>query len=297
VISRVLFTVLVGALLPSHALAASIQSTLNDVARELDAHVGFYMHDLHSGETLAYAADDRFPLNSTFKLFACAALLSQAEEGMSSLSTSMDLGDVEIESWSPAVTESLNAGHTSATLDELCRMMLSVSDNTAANLVLKEIGGPEGFTAFMRSLGDEVTRLDRYEPELNEGLPADPRDTTTPRAIARALEKLLLGQVLNHSSRDLLREWLSGHRVADDLFRAALPPTWSIDDRTGAGGYGTRGIVAVLYPPGRNPIVAALYMRDADVSLDQRNAAIARIGEAIVLDVISESSIGQPSGT
>lgn len=254
----------------------------------MNARVGFYMHDLHSGEELTYAADDRFPLNSTFKLFACASLLAQVEAGRSSLSDSVSLRNLTLVTWSPAITQAIKAGRISVTLDELCRMMLSVSDNTAANLLLEEIGGPEGFTAYMRAIGDEVTRLDRWESELNEGLPADPRDTTTPRAIAQSLEKLLFGHGLKDASRELLREWLSGHQVADDLFRAALPPTWSIDDRTGAGEHGTRGIVAVMYPPNRAPIVAALFMRDADVSVDQRNAAIARVGRAIVHGVLLE---------
>lgn len=282
-----LLLLLLAAIALQSALASAhpVLAAVREAEQDLSARLGFFMHDLQSGITYAHEADTRFPLNSTFKLFACAALLSRVEEGTIDLEKSIDLRDVPIETWSPAVQSLLDAGHSSASLAELCTMMLAVSDNTAANLVLAEIGGPAGFTRFMRSVGDDVTRLDRWEPELNEGLPGDARDTTTPRAIGLSLEKLLLGQALQDASRDVLRQWLAGHSVADDLFRAALPGTWSIADRTGAGGHGTRGIVAVLYPPDREPIVATLFMRDANVSIDERNAAIARVGKAIVKSV------------
>lgn len=274
-----------GSVQPAPAFTHPAVAAVLEAEQDLGASIGFFLHDLQTGDVSTHNADIRFPLNSTFKLFACAALLSRAEEGLSDLSESIELGDVLVQTWSPGVESLLGAGRSSASLDELCRMMLEVSDNTAANLVLSEIGGPDGFTEFMRSIGDDATRLDRWEPALNEGLPGDPRDTTTPRAIARSLQKLLLGQTLQKSSRETLRSWLAGHSVADDLLRTALPDTWRIEDRTGAGGYGTRGIVAVLYPPGRDPIVTTLYMRDANVSIDERNTAIARVGRVIVQSV------------
>ena len=278
---------LIGLLVQSQALAETIESALNGVEQTLEAKVGFYLHDFQSNETLEHAADSRFPMNSTFKLFACGALLSRVDAGKNNLSESVDLQGVELVPWSPSLAKLINSGHLKVSLDSLCRMMLSVSDNTAANLILKEIGGPEGFTAFMRSIGDDVTRLDRWEIALNEGVPNDPRDTTSPKAIAQSLKKLLLSDFLSNSSRETLREWLSGHRVADNLFRASLPESWAIEDRTGAGRFGTRGIVAVMYPPEREPILATLFIRDTDVGLSQRDAAIARIGRAIVERVAS----------
>lgn len=279
--------VLFGPIMQSQALAETIESALVDIERSLDAKVGFYLHDLQSNEVLEHAADHRFPMNNTFKLFACGALLSRVDAGKTNLSATVDLKDVDLVSWSPSLAELVDSGHLDVSLDSLCRMMLSVSDNTAANLVLQEIGGPKGFTAFMRSIGDDVTRLDRWEVALNEGAPGDPRDTTSPKAIAQSLKSLLLGNTLSLSSRETLREWLSGHRVAGNLFRASMPESWAIEDRTGAGEFGTRGIVAIMYPPEREPIVATVYIRDAQVDLSQRDAAIARIGSAIVRRVNS----------
>lgn len=131
-----------------------------------------------------------------------------------------------------------------------------------------------------------MTRLDRWETELNQAIPGDLRDTTTPLAIGLSVENLLLADTFSSTSLATLREWLSHHSVADGLFRAALPPTWSIDDRTGAGGHGSRSIVAVIYPPNREPIVAALFMTETEASFASRNAAAATVGAAIVAHVV-----------
>jgi beta-lactamase class A len=251
------------------------------IERTLGASVGLYVRDVDSGELLTHSADVRFPLNSTFKLFACAALLKRVEVGTSSLDDQVPIGRQQLVSWSPVVERMLDEDRSQMSTDELCAATLSVSDNTAANLILGEIGGPLGFTSYMRGLGDQVTRLDRCEPELNEGLADDPRDTTTPRAIGKSIEKLLLGNQLMPSSRVKLQGWLEGHRMAGDLFRSGLPENWSIYDRSGAGGNGTRGIVSVVYRPTRGPLVAVMYLRDARVSLAERNAAIARVGRTI----------------
>ncbi|MEE4161113.1 MAG: class A beta-lactamase [Woeseiaceae bacterium] len=283
---RLLFAaILLWPLCQNPAHADPVLDAVKGIEQELEARVGFFMHDLETGEALDYRADHRFPLNSVFKLFACGALLAQVDNGESTLGDAVDVRDYPVVPWSPAVKESIGAGRFDVTLGAACGMMLSVSDNTAANIVLAEIGGPEGFTVFMRSIGDDVTRLDRWETELNEGLPGDPRDTTTPRAIGDSLRKLLLGDVLSPPSRTMLREWLSRHSVADDLFRAALPPAWSIDDRTGAGGHGSRAIVAIMYPPNREPVIAALFMRDTRADLARRNKAAARVGAEIVMRV------------
>lgn len=284
----VISAILVLSLCQVYAKADPVLDAIRSIERELDARVGFYKHDLHTREAMAYQADYRFALSSTFKLFACGALLMQVDKGESSLVDSVDIRDFEIVPYSPAINEYVSTKRFQVTLGAACGMMLSVSDNTAANIVLAEIGGPKGFTAFMRSIGDRVTRLDRWETELNEALPGDPRDTTTPRAIGESLESLILGDVLSESSRADLRLWLSRHRVADDLFRAALPSSWSIEDRTGAGGHGSRAIVAIVYPPQRKPIVAALFIRGTTADLTRRDEAIARVGKAIVESVGSE---------
>lgn len=276
------------AILPLPVSAEPVLAAVRDIERDLDARVGFYMHDTHSGQTLAYAADDRFPLNSTFKLLACGALLGRAESGEVSLSQKVRLQDIEIVAYSPEIERRALTGHEDVSLGAACEMTLAVSDNSAANIVLSAIGGPDGLTGFLRSIGDQVTRLDRWETELNAAVPGDPRDSTSPRAIAFSVERLLLGDALTPASKAILREWLAGHRVADALFRAALPSSWEIEDRTGAGGYGSRSIVAVLYPPERAPIVVALFVTETEADFDRRNAAAAQIGAAIVAHVTNE---------
>lgn len=273
---------------PTSAIAGSILDVIHSIEHNLGARVGFYMHDLQTGEVIAYAEEDRFPLNSTFKLLACGALLSRVEDGDAHLTDAVRLEGVDIVDYSPAINDHIQASHAYVSLDAACAMMLSVSDNTAANIILAELGGPEGLTTFLQSTGDHITRLDRWETELNQAVPGDPRDTTTARAMAHSVENLLLGDTLSSASRATLREWLSHHSVADALFRFALPSTWSIDDRTGAGGYGSRSIVAVFYPPDREPIVAALFMTETDASFADRNAAAATVGEAIVSHIGNE---------
>jgi beta-lactamase class A/beta-lactamase class A CARB-5 len=160
---------------------------------------------------------------------------------------------------------------------------MGASDNTAANLILEAIGGPAGFNQFVRATGDEVTRLDRLETALNEGVPGDARDTTTPRAVSGTLRRIALGDTLSPASRQQLVHWLVSNSVSADLFRAVVPDNWTVGDRTGAGGYGSRSIIAVLWPPGRAPVVAAVYITETGASFKDRNAAIAEIGRAVVL--------------
>ncbi|MDE9448947.1 class A beta-lactamase [Aliiroseovarius sp. Z3] len=274
--------------LPIGACAEPIIDAVRSIESDLGARVGFYMHDTQTGEVIAYAAEDRFPLNSTFKLLACGALLHRVEIGEASLTDTVRLQDVEFVEYSPALEAHKQAGNLEVSLGNACGMMLSVSDNTAANIVLSALGGPDALTAYLRLIGDQTTRLDRRETELNAAVPGDPRDTTSPRAMAQSAEHLILGNALAPASRATLRAWLADHRVADALFRAALPSDWTIDDRTGAGGYGSRSIVAVIYPPGRLPVVASLFITETKASFARRNAAAARVGAAIVEHVTQQ---------
>ena len=270
-------------LLPSVVVAEandSVVAALDRMADELDARVGFSAYDLETGQRWEYQADQRFPLLSTFKTLACAELLYRADEGEVQLSREVSFSDADLVTYSP-VTEKF-AGRQSMTLSELCEATLSTSDNTAANLILRALGGPESITTFAKSLGDDVTRLDRWETELNEAQPGDHRDTTTPNAMVSNIQRLLLGDVLSGESRRQLRNWLEGNQVADALFRAAVPEGWVVADRTGAGGFGSRSITAVMWPPERQPIVVALYITETESSLSERNEAIAKIGAVIV---------------
>jgi beta-lactamase class A len=167
------------------------------------------------------------------------------------------------------------------TLAELCDAAVTLSDNTAGNLLLAALGGPAGITAFARSLGDPVTRLDRIEPELNEAKPGDPRDTTSPAAMTANLRALVLGDALSAASRAQLTAWLAANKTGDTRLRAQLPAGWRVGDKTGTGGNGSNNDVGVLWPPGRAPIVVSAYLTETAVPPEQRNAAIAAVGQAV----------------
>ena len=259
--------------------------TVARIAAEIDAHVGFAAYDLESEQSWEYQGDQRFALSSTFKTLACAALLHRVDAGQESLERAVSFSKSDLVTYSP-ITETY-ARAQPMTLSDLCEAALTMSDNTTANLVLRALGGPEKVTSFVRGLGDDVTRLDRWETELNEAVPDDNRDTTTPNAMVKNLQSLLLGDALSEKSRDQLRDWLTRNQVADGLFRAAVPEGWVVADRTGAGGFGLRSITAIIWPPECEPVVVALYLTQTEASFSERNEAIAEIGEAIVLMVDS----------
>jgi beta-lactamase class A len=260
---------------PTLASDALVDSAAR-IEQRLGARVGYAVIDVSRNVTWLHNADQRFPMASTFKVLACAALLSSGipDEPTSLVDT--------LESYSPA-TEALVGQSVSPY--RLCEMTMRTSDNTAANLVLEALGGPDAVTRFMRSIGDETTRLDRTEPELNTGTPGDDRDTTTPRAMAESFSKLAIGDALSDAGRDQLIGWLRSNEVAEPLLRATIPEDWMIADRSGAGGFGTRGIVAALWPNPDRPVVVAFYLTETTASLDERNAAIAEFG-SVLADIL-----------
>lgn len=245
--------------------------------KALGARIGVAVIDTRDNRIWSYRREERFPMASTSKTLACGALLASARQNKA-----MTISRSDLEAYSP-VTEKLVGQRVPAS--DLCAATLRTSDNTAANKVLDAIGGPPYVTGFLRKLGDGVTRLDRREPDLNEGKPGDDRDTTTPAAMATTLQTLLLGDALGETNRRILRDWLMANEVGGPLIRAGVPKDWKVADRTGAGGFGTRGVAAVLWPPQRQPWVVVIYITQTSASLDARNGAIADIARAIVADI------------
>ncbi len=178
--------------------------------------------------------------------------------------------------YSPA-TEA-DAGGPGLTLEELCVAAVTLSDNTAGNLLLASLAGPEGLTAWLRILGDPVTRLDRWEVALNEAVPGDPRDTTSPLAMLGLMRRLLLGDALAPGSRQRLLGWLEANRTGDRRLRAGLPLGWRFGDKTGGGERGTTNDIGIFWPPGRGPVLVAAYHRGAQATLAQREAVLAEVG-------------------
>jgi beta-lactamase class A len=251
---------------------------LADVERRLTARLGAFILDTELGRQWRHRPTERFPMCSTFKVLAAGAVLTRVDEGREHLDrlVRFEIGDVV--SYSPVTKARTGSGMT---LAELCEAALTQSDNTAGNLLLKSTGGPAGLTAFARTLGDSETRLDRWETELNEAKPGDPRDTTTPEAMAVNLRALAIGSALSVRSRDQLVAWLVANKTGDAKLRAGLPKDWRVGDKTGGGDQGTMNDIAVLWPPGRKPVIATLYMTETTASFDDRNAAFAEIARAI----------------
>jgi beta-lactamase class A len=241
--------------------------------------LGVAVLDAGGGAGLAYRAGERFPMCSTFKLMATAAVLKRVDEGKERLDRVIRYQPDDLLEYAPVTKAHVADG--GMTLGDLCAAAIDWSDNTAANLVLDAIGGPQGFTAFVRSIGDSTTRLDRNEPSLNTSIPGDERDTTTPQAMAEGVQKVLLGNVLSEGSRAQLKAWLVGDKVGDKRLRAGLPSSWGIGDKTGSGDHGTANVIAIIRPPGRSPLIAAVYYTESDASMDTRNAIHKEIGGII----------------
>ncbi|HEX4231316.1 MAG TPA: class A beta-lactamase [Bryobacteraceae bacterium] len=241
--------------------------------------LGVAVLDTATGVQAGYRRDERFPMCSTVKLLAVAAVLLRTDRGEEQLDRIVHFAKSDIVPYSP-VTET-RAGDRGISIKELCVAAMTLSDNTANNLVLATIGGPKGLTAFARTIGDDKTRLDRIEPELNQSLPGDPRDTTTPLAMLSDLRTLALGNVLSESSKAQLAEWLIANTTGDTRLRAGLPSGWKVGDKTGTGKRGTANDVAIAWPPGGAPILVSVYLTGARVDGNGQNRAVAAVGAEI----------------
>ncbi len=224
--------------------------------KSFDARIGVFALDTSSGQQIRHRANERFPFLSTFKIIAAAAVLKRSEREPNLLNQRIRYHKSNLVTYSPITQKHLTDGMTIA---QLCAAALQYSDNTAANLLLREIGGPAALTDFARSTGNNSFRLDRWETQLNTAIPSDSRDTATPEAMARSLRQFTLGNALAPDSRAQLIEWLRGNTTGDKRIRAAVPPDWPVGDKTGSGDYGTANDIAVIWPPNRAPIVLAIY--------------------------------------
>jgi beta-lactamase class A len=255
---------LLGAALIATACGAKPAERLEDriaaLERRHNVHAGVFAVDMGSGRTVEYHADDMFAMCSTFKTYAAASVLQRCDRGELHLNDQVFINPAGIKPNSP-VTEA-HAGHAMA-LSELCAAALQRSDNTAGNLLLTTIGGPQAITEFARTIGDDKTRLDRWETELNTAIPGDPRDTSTPRALARGYQTLLTGTALADPSRQQLDTWMLGNVTSS--MRPALPPGWASADKTGSGDYGSTNDIGIAYAPdGRNLLLGIMTRSAAD---------------------------------
>lgn len=235
---------------------------------------------LPSGRYITQRPHERFPMCSTFKFLAAAIVLQRVDGGKEQLDRAISYAKSDLAPYSPE-TEKHAGG--SMTVAELTKAMLTLSDNTAANLLLASFGGPPAVTAFARSIGDTMTRLDRNETSLNEATPGDPRDTTTPLAMLGNLRKVLFGDVLQPASRQQLTGWMLANTTGKAKFAAGLPANWKVADKTGAGDHGSNNDIGVLYPPNNaKPILIASYLTETPLTTDERNAIHAEVARMAV---------------
>jgi beta-lactamase class A len=261
-------------------LAASSASVTSDFAGRIaaiEARIGGRMGvaavETDSGKRLDYRSEERFPMCSTFKFVAAAAVLKRVDEKQETLDRFVSYDAKEILEYAPVAKARLKDG--GMTVGALCAAAIEQSDNTAGNLLLNVIGGPDGLTQFVRSLGDDVTRLDRIEPELNSAIPGDERDTTTPAAMRSDMQRLLLGDALTESSRHQLEDWLQHNETGGLMIRAGVPKNWTVGDKTGRGANGATNDIAIIRPPDRAPLLLAIYFVGSSAPADDRAAAIA----------------------
>lgn len=255
-----------------------ISKEIKKVEDNLDVRVGVSVYNTEDETIWNYNGDVRFPLMSTFKTLASAKVLYDVDHKTQSLETNINITQGEILSYAPVTKNFVGKKFI---LEDACSAAMLTSDNTAANIMLESIGGPQELTKFLRSIGDNVTRLDRNEPTLNEALDGEIRDTTTPNAIVKTLNELLYGDTLSNVSEEQLKKWMMDNKVSDSLLRSVLPKGASIADRSGAGGYGSRGITASVWSESYSPVIISIYLTQTEASFDSRNKAIAQIGEAI----------------
>lgn len=255
----------------SSASTRSTTQALRQLERRFDARLGVYALDTGTGRQIAYRADDRFAYASTFKALAVGAVLrTHGRDGIDKVITySRD----DIIDNSPVTENFVKIGMS---LRELSAATLWYSDNTAANLLLRELGGPDALEDVLEELGDDVTEMDRYEPELSDGVPGDTRDTSTPRALAGDLRKLLLGNALERRERTLLRQWMVTNTTGETLIAAGLPKDWTVADKSGTAGYGGRNDIAVVWPDdGGAPLVLAVLSSRDKQGAERRDELIA----------------------
>ncbi|MBS0533412.1 MAG: class A beta-lactamase [Proteobacteria bacterium] len=257
-----------------------------DVETKLGGRLGVYVSDATGRVLIAHRDTERFPMCSTFKFLLAAAALRRAEQGTVTLDQVLPFGKADLLSYAPITTA--NVGKGGMSLHDLCAAAVTVSDNTAANLIMRAIGGPAAVTAFARSIHDNDTQLDRIEPELNSAIPGDPRDTTTPRAIAEDVRRILAGDALSPASLQMLEGWMTSSKTGLKRLRAGLPGDWTVADKTGSGANNTGNVVALLRPPGKPPLFAAVYVTGAHEGDEAINAGHAEIGR-IVADMVRRS--------
>lgn len=256
---------------------AEAQVRIAEIEARLGGRVGVAALDTATGAAISHRAGERFAMCSTFKWLLAAAALETLPRDLI-----VRYGQSDLVENSPAA--SARVRDAAMSVQQLCEAAIVVGDNTAANLLLANLNGPEGFTQFLRSRGDAVTRLDRIEPLLNENALGDERDTTTPAAMMGSMRRFLVGNGLRLDNRERIIQWMIECHTGLDRLRAGLPANWRAGDKTGAGENGATNDVLIAWPPGRAAILIASYMSESD----QERAAL-KAGHVEIARIVAET--------
>lgn len=262
----------------SQADLTALNQTLVELERASQGRLGVSLLDTGSGQVASYRGDERFLMLSSFKTLAAAYVLARSDQGEEQLSRRIPITEADVLEYAPVTR--LHIGSQGMTLAELCHATITTSDNTAANLILRSYGGPQALTEFIRSLGDAVTRHDRYEPELNQPNSVEPMDTTSPNAMSNTLNTLLFGSALKPESRQLLRSWLIANTTGDKRLRAGVPSNWMVGEKTGTTQIGAND-VGFIQAPGGSAVIVSVYLETEDIATPERDRIIAAVGKRV----------------
>ena len=274
-------TAIAGAMLAAPALsigrgaAETRRAGLAQLEARHGGRLGVAILDTATGAAIAHRGHERFPLCSTFKALAAAFALARVDRGQERLDRRIAYSRTDLVTYSPVTERHVGTG---LTVGEICDAAVTLSDNTAGNLLFDSFGGPAGLTAYLRGIGDRVTRLDRRETALNAAEPGDPHDTTSPLAMAATMRRLLIGGALAEASAAQLAAWLVASKTGDKRLRAGVPKGWSVGDKTGSGNHNSANDVGIFWPSGKPPIIVAAYYTGSRASNDERDAVLAEVG-------------------
>jgi beta-lactamase class A len=279
---RALLSVATLPLLPACVIGNTsrvLQDRFATLEQALQGRLGVAAFDPLNRKWITYRSEERFALCSTFKMMASAAVLARSVTEPQLLASRIHYSEMDLVTYSPVTEKHVVDGMT---VEELCAATMIYSDNCAGNLLLDQLGGPAALTRFARNIGDKEFRLDRRETELNTAIPGDPRDTTTPRAMALSLQSLVLGNSLPHAERQKLKEWLLACATGGKTIRAGVPSDWTIGNKTGSGGFGSRNDIGILWSRSRPPIVLAVYTTQHKKDASSRDDVVAAAARIVV---------------
>ncbi len=258
---------------------ASIHQEIKTIEQKSNSRLGVSAIDTETGQLIEYRSQERFPFCSTFKVMGVAAILKANISDKSLLNREIHYMKKDLVEYSPITEKHIGDGMTVA---ELCHATITTSDNTAMNLLMHILGGPEAVSHFARTIGDDRFNLTRWEPDLNSAIPGEKENTTTPKAMRVSLQKLLLGSVLETKQKALLQNWLTHNTTGDHRIRAGVPKHWTVADKTGTGGYGTTNDIGILYPPRCKPIVLVVYFTQKEKNATANEAVIASVTKVLI---------------